>query len=127
MFKLEDRKKVRAHQDAVNSGEVVDPVVSFGTDEQGNVIGKGGKPVEGTAPKGFNANADKPKAEGNENDGNENTPFDYTTLRTHEDLDGEKGLNGRERPEGWDDRDKFKVADKQAWLDANRPAPAAGW
>lgn len=134
MFKLEKRREVREHLRKVNAGLVVDPAAQFGTDASGNVLGDNGKPVADTAPGGYDPKKDQPKTKaegtdenGNDNDGNENTPFDYTTLRTHEDLDGPKGLNERTKPEGWDDREKFKVADKQAWLDANRPAPVNGW
>ena len=112
MFKLEERKKVRAHLAAVNSGAISDPKAQFGTDASGNVLGDEGKPVEGTAPKGFKAGEAPAPAE-----------TDYTKLTTHADLDA--ALGSREKPEGWDDREKFKVAEKQAWLAAN-PANG-GW
>jgi len=113
MFKLDKRQQVREHRKAVNAGEAVDPVIQYGTDENGAIIGDDGKtPVDGTAPGGFDKGAVKTETE-------ENKPFDYGTLGTHSDLDGEKGLNGREKPEGWDTK---KVVEKQAWLADNRPA-----
>lgn len=110
MFKLEDRKKVRQHLRKVHSGEVSDPVALYGTDANGDVIGDDGKPVSGTAAKGHVT--PEMAAE----------PVDYTKMTTHAELDA--ALGDRTKPEGWDDREKFKVADKQAWL----AAPAnGGW
>jgi hypothetical protein len=129
MFKLDKRRAVREHLRKVNAGEVIDYAAQHGTDDKGNVLGDNGKPVADTAPKGFDASRDKAKAktegtaEGTAEDDDGNTPFDYKTLATHADLDGEKGLNGREAPEGWA---TMKVVEKQDWLDANR-APATGW
>lgn len=112
MFKLADRKRVREHLRKVNAGEVSDPVALYGTDANGDVIGDDGKPVSGTAAKGHVATETSSE------------PVDYTKMTTHADLDA--ALGERTKPEGWDDREKFKVADKQAWLTAN-PANGGGW
>lgn len=122
MFKLEDRKKVRAHLAKVNAGEVVDPIASTGADAEGNVIGDDGKPVAGTAAKGFKADVTNQNDDGNA----ANNPVDYSKLNTHDQLDA--ALGNRAKPEGWDDREKFKVAEKQTWLTANAtPANPNGW
>lgn len=100
MKSLKERKAQREHHAAVYAGKVDDPVVSLGVDT-GTYTGTDGG-----------------------GEGDDDKPTDYTKLGTHADLDGDKGLAGREKPEGWD---QMKVADKQAWLDANRPAPVGGW
>jgi hypothetical protein len=109
MLKLEDRKKVRAHLRGVNAGKISDPVAQYGTAANGDVIGDDGKPVPGTAAKGFTATEATPE------------PVDYTKLTTHAELDA--ALGDRTKPEGWDG---MKVADKQAWL-AAAPANGGGW
>lgn len=114
MKSLEKRKAQRKYFAEVNAGKVDDPVVTHGTDASGRVIGDEGKPVNGTEPGGDNANSN-----GEGNSGGE--PVDYTKLTTHDALD--KALEGRTKPEGWDDRETFKVADKQKWL-AEHPANA---
>ena len=136
MKSLKERQKQREHFAKVNAGEVVDPVVTHGTDDNGNVIGDDGKPVEGTAAKGFkvgedtatNSEGTSPVNGGNDGGGTGNgsggDTFDYKQLGTHDALNGEKGLAGREKPTGWDE---MKVAEKQEWLDKNRPASGNGW
>lgn len=99
MKSLKERKAQREHHAAVYAGKVDDPVVLLGVDA-----------------------ATYTGTDGADNGGDDDQPVDYTKLGTHADLDGDKGLAGREKPEGWD---QMKVADKQAWLDANRPA--GGW
>lgn len=125
MKSLKERQKQREHFAKVNSGEIRDPAVTHGTDEGGNVLGDDGKAVGGTAPKGFDANA---VDSGGGNSPNDEGKTDYSKLRSHADLDGDKGLAGREKPEGWDDK---SVADKQKWLSENQntsnDAPAGGW
>jgi hypothetical protein len=118
MKDLKTRQKQREHFAAVNAGKIDDPVVTHGTDETGNVIGDNGKPVPGTAPGGENTNAN-PTGENNGGAGQGAGAADYSKLTSHADLDA--ALEGRTKPEGWDNRDLFKVADKQKWL-AEHPA-----
>lgn len=126
MLPLKQRRARREHIAAVNRGEVFDPAVTYGLSNNAEVLGDDGKPVAGSAPKGFAGFTTGEQTGGKTGEADDdNKPFDYATLGTHADLDGEKGLNGREKPEGWD---TMKVVEKQAWLEANRPAPTAtGW
>jgi hypothetical protein len=138
MEKLEARKKQREYFAKVNSGEIKDNKVTHGTDDAGNVLGDNGKPVSGTAPKGFDPNADDRDLNhndaddgtgggGGENDNND-PGVDYSKLRTHEELNGEKGLAGRNPPDKWND---MTVADKQKWLsdeqEKSRAGNGGGW
>lgn len=118
MFKLKDRLEARLHNRMVNAGEIVDPVVTHGTDANGDVIGKGGKPVPGTAPKGY-----KPeKAEGDDAP----ETVDYTKFKSHAELNEQLAKLGVATPEGWTD-DKPTIAEKQAKLaEITKPA-TSGW
>jgi len=127
MFKLDDRKKAREHRAAVNSGAVKDMVASHGLAENGDVIGDDGKPVAGTAAKGYKP----PEAEDNAggfpdgDGGNGGGKVDYTKFKNHADLNAELAKLGKETPEGWTE-DKPTVAEKQAIL-ADLAKPAGGW
>jgi hypothetical protein len=103
MKSLKERQKQRAHHAAVYSGEIVDPVILFGTDTPNAA------PAVSDTDNGSNINAV------------DNSPTDYSKLGTHAELDA--ALGTRTKPDGWDG---FKVADKQAWLVAN-PATASAW
>lgn len=114
MKALKERQKQREYLAKVNSGEIKDPIVTHGTDDNGDVIGNDMKPVSGTAAKGFKPEGSEPA---------NNARVDYTKLRSHADLNGEKGLAGRTEPEGWGG---MSVEAKQAWLTANPVEPSLG-
>lgn len=121
MFKLEERKKARAHRAAVNAGEIKDTVVTHGVAENGDVIGDNGKPVPGTAAKGAASPEERDEKGGN---GGGTEPVDFTKFKTHADLDAELAkLNLSAEPEGWKE---LKVEEKQAKL-AEVSKPSGGW
>lgn len=106
MKSLNERKKQREYFAKVNSGEVKDTKVTLGQSADGTPLGEGGE-----------------AAEKDDSADDANAPFDYTKLRSHDDLNGEKGLNGRDTPEGWDG---MNVKAKQEWLSANRAEGGEG-
>lgn len=123
MFKLEERKKAREHRAAVNAGKVKDMKASHGLAENGDVIGNDGKPVEGTAAKGFKPAEADDNAGGNP-DGN--NKVDYTKVKSHAELNAELAKLGKETPEGWTD-DKPTIAEKQALLTEMTKTAESGW
>lgn len=126
MFDLKERQKARAYNHAVNAGEVKDPVIQHGTAVNGDVIGDDGKPVPGTAAKGFKPDEG---GEGNGGEGGEgNQPVDYTKFTTHADLDAEFAkLNKDPAETGWGGEGSKTVAEKQAKLaELTKPA-TTGW
>lgn len=98
MKPLSERKKAREHIAKVNRGEIVDLVITNGTNEDGDPVDKEGRPINVPTP------AAQPAPVGT----------DVSTLTTHAALD--EALNGRAAPEGWAG---MKVAEKQEWLKAN--------
>lgn len=110
MFKLKDRQERRNYIARVNAGEVKDFTITHGTTAGGIPVDAKGTPLIETA--------EPPEENG---DG----ATDYTKLTSHEQLDN--ALGARAKPEGWDDRNKFKVVDKQTWLASNPATPGGGW